>query len=122
MKYIISENTLEKVIMNHIDKYYDMDDIHWTHMEDDFGNEIEGVEFYRGDYMDDDTIFRWYGSRYWTDDNTYKKELSPIVTIEDENFTNEMTGFFNDKWIPVFKEWFNKNFDMFGAKTIDYYN
>ena len=122
MKYIISENTLEKLIMSHIDKYYNLDDINWTHMEDEWGDEIEGVEFYIGDYMDDDTIFRWYGPKYWTDDNTYKKELSPIVTIEDEKFTNEMTGFFNDKWIPEFKEWFNKKFKVFGAKTIDYYN
>ena len=72
--------------------------------------------------MDDDTICRWYGPKYWDEHVEHKIKMSPIVTIEDEKFTNEMTGFFNDKWIPVFKEWFNKKFEVFGAKTIDYYN
>ena len=121
MKYIISENKLEGIIKDTINKYYDLDDINWTYMEDDDGNEIEAAEFYIGDYDEDTTIFRWYGKSYWTDEGDFRKDLSPMLMIEDDGFIQEMQNLFNDRWVPVLKDWFNENFPYTKVKNIDYY-
>lgn len=121
MKYIISENKLEGIIKDTINKYYDLDDINWTYMEDDDGNEIEAADFYIGDYDEDETIFRWYGKSYWTDEGDFRRDISPILMIEDDGFIQEMRSLFNDRWVPVLKDWFNEHFPYTKVKNIDYY-
>ncbi len=40
--------------------------------------------------------------------------------IENENFVSHLNSMFQDKWKPVFKEWFKENFGE-EIRTIDFY-
>jgi len=124
MKYIISENKLYQYIYKYIDDYYEYEDIHSNPFHDDDGNPLDiAIEYYIGNYSDDNTIFRLYRKEYWTPSeyNQFKIDNSPILMIEDEKFSSYLNSLFNKRWIPVFKDWF---MDKFGEhiKTIDYYS
>ena len=91
MKIIITELTIKKIISNHLEKMFN--DINYSYGYDDDGNEVDyAIEFYVGDYDDDDTIFRWYGKDYWDieDDSPTlnlqtKKDESPILEVYQNN-------------------------------------
>ena len=124
MKYIINESRLEELIVDYLNKMYDVNDIHWTNPiggegyddgEDDGWNEDPNrLYFYTGDFSDGDRIFNWYDKDYWNVErsdnarNFYQK--SPVLDFENENDLETLNGYFGDKWVPIFKKWFEDNF------------
>jgi hypothetical protein len=120
MKYVITESKLNQTVKNYLNNTLDVENINWTHLTDDWGNEQDAIEFYLGDYMDDETLFRLYGEEYWNDNSDYRKPLSPMLYIEDQGLLNSLEGYFNDNWNEGFKEWFVETFKI-PVNTIDYY-
>jgi hypothetical protein len=121
MKYIITEDKLRDVIYNYINNYYDVDEIHSNPIHDEDGQPLDTAEeFYVGDYSDDEFVFTLYQKNYWTSSHDFRKELSPILMIENENFASYLNSMFGERWKPIFKEWFEENFGK-EIKTIDNY-
>lgn len=121
MKLIINEDRINQIIYNYIDKYYDVNDIHYTYYIDDNYNESDNaIQYYLGDYDDDNTIFRIYKEDYWDNDDDFRKKLSPILMVEDDDFVSSLFGIFGDKWKPIMAKWFENNFDE-EVKTIDHF-
>lgn len=126
MKFIIKENKLDRAIYLHINMMMNTDEINWHHPyeydEDGYENENPFmIEFYRGDWDGSeysDFIFDYFMPEYYSGNS--HKEQSPILEIRDENITRELSGFFGNRWIPVFKEWFKDNFDL-PVKTISFW-
>ena len=120
MKYIISESQLEKVIIDYFDEIFPIEEIHWTHPYQEFDDGSEGedfnrVEFYRGNYEDENTVFRWYDCEYfaWF---SQLRERCPIVSLEYP-YQNTLEGYFGDSWMLPFKNWFEQKFE-FKVKTV----
>lgn len=121
MRYIITENKLNDIILDYINKTYDVNNINWTEGFDDYGNpDDKFYEFYYGDYSDDETVFRWYSKEYWTNKDDFRVKLSPILFIEDEDIGGNLTNLFDDKWRPIFIKWFEDNFNL-PVETLDGY-
>lgn len=121
MRFVISENRLNDIILNFINNYYDVDEIHSNPFHDEDGNPTNSaIEYYLGDWGDGEEVFRLYNESYWTNPDDFRKKLSPILMIENEDFVSHLNSMFQDKWKPVFKEWFEKNFGE-EIKTIDFY-
>lgn len=117
MKYIITESKLEETILTYIDSLFNVEDINFTNPYDDEGNEDESrIEFYFGDYDDDDTCFRWYDCDYFNP-NSYASEICPTVSLEYK-YEISLDGYFGDMWHEPFKRWFTQKFDL-PVKTID---
>ena len=103
-------------------------DIHYTYGYDDDGNEVDyAIEFYVGDYDDDDTIFRWYSEDYWDiEDDTHnlnsqkKKDESPILDVYDNNelIIGLIDTFGSDLWKEPLIKWFEEKFDL-PIKTLE---
>ena len=120
MKIIITELTIKKIISNHLEKMFN--DINYSYGYDDDGNEVDyAIEFYVGDYDDDDTIFRWYGKDYWDieDDSPTlnlqtKKDESPILEVYQNNelIIELMNSFGPDLWKEPLIKWFKEKFDL----------
>jgi len=129
MKYIITESKLEEIIVNYLNKMYDVNNINSKHpLEND--EETDNWEedpnrryFYKGDDEYDDRIFLWYDKEYWDADkinatdtvtNTVKNyyEKSPTLDFENINDLTILNGYFGDAWVPVFKKWFEDNFGV----------
>ncbi len=54
MRFVISENRLNDIILNFINNYYDVDEIHSSPFHDEDGNPTnKAIEYYLGDYSDD---------------------------------------------------------------------
>ncbi len=87
MKIIITESKLYQAVIDYLYETYDVDNIHWTYATDDWGNEIDGVLFYLGDFDDDENLFRWYDKGYWESDDMSNDDMS---NQDKERF---------DKWI-----------------------
>jgi hypothetical protein len=106
------------MIKKHLDLWVDVENINSTnpYEYDDDGNEYEDenrVQFYYGDYSDDETVFYWYDKEYWGyNTNLPYKENSPILEIADRELENKLNSMFKDKWYEPFKEWFKENFDV----------
>ena len=121
MRFVISENRLNDIILNFINNYYDVDEIHSNPFHDEDGNPTnDAIEYYLGDWGDGEEVFRLYNESYWTNPDDFRKKLSPILMIENEDFISHLNSMFQDKWKPVFKEWFKENFGE-EIKTIDFY-
>lgn len=120
MKYIITESKLNQTVKNYLNNTLDVENINWTYLTDEWGDEQDAIEFYLGDYMDDETLFRLYNESYWTENSDWRKELSPMLYIEDQELLNSLEGYFNDNWKEGFKEWFIETFKL-PVKTVDYY-
>ena len=115
MKYIISESKLEKTIINYFDEIFPVDEIYSTHPYDEFDDGTEGedenrIEFYKGDYGDEDTVFRYYLCDYFA---TYSeaRQNCPMLQVE-RDYENTLDAYFGDSWREPFKKWFWDNFDM----------
>jgi hypothetical protein len=122
MKYIITESKLEEIIVNYLNKMYDVNNINWKYpLEND--EETDNWEedpnkryFYKGDDEYDDRIFLWYDKEYWNVErsdnarNFYQK--SPVLDFENANDLEILNGYFGDKWVPIFKKWFEDNFGV----------
>lgn len=119
MKYIISESRNEKLIFNYLDKLFDVKNIHHHHPHeyDDFTeDEIESIiEFYEGDYSDDDFCFRYYACDYFKPE-TPAREICPEVALE-YNKAYRLNSLFGNLWEEPFKKWFEKNFSL-PVKTV----
>jgi hypothetical protein len=121
MEYVITESRLNQTVKNFLNSTLDVENINWTFIIDDWGNEQDdGIVFYLGDYLDDEVIFRLYNEDYWSGASDYLKPLSPMLYIEDQGLLNSLEGYFNDAWKEGFKEWFFETFNI-PVKTIDYY-
>lgn len=122
MKYIITESRLESAIMEYLNKVFPLDNVFSTSpTEYDYetGENYDDdtrVEFYLGDYENEDTIFRWYDCEYFYE-NSDPRERCPIVTVEHP-YDNTLDGFFGNRWEEPFKKWFTKNFDL-PVKTVE---
>ena len=111
MKFIIHEDRLEEVIRNFINSNYEVDNIHSNEIHDEDWNPTDtGMEYYYGDYGDDEIVFMLYNENYWTNPHDTKRLLSPILVIEDSDFHSNLNSMFGNKWKPLFKEWFKENF------------
>lgn len=124
MKIIITEEKLYDAIYKFIDGYYDKDDINYDYNHDDDGDPTDtAIMYYLGDYEMGHNLFHLYNKEYWEGDSIHanlKRDISPILMIHDENFSDRLNSLFGDKWIPVLKDWFETNFD-YKVNTIDYY-
>lgn len=126
MKYILTENKLNQTIYKFIDEMFNTDHINYLHPEDEYGNEDPNrCLFYFNNYLDDDSVFRWYGKGYWDDDwEVWEKRInliakSPIISVE-EQFSDELDNFFGELWKPVFLKWFNENYPKYKSKTVNF--
>ena len=124
MKIRILEDRLNDIVEKQINLMFDANNINWTMMEDDYGNECDyAAEFYLGDYDDDEILFRWYGEDYWSDLGNSNKimklvQRSPILEFQDSNQKELLDNMFGDRWETIFKMWFDKNFHI-KVKTIE---
>ena len=120
MKYIITESKLEEIIVNYLNNMYDVNDISWKYPlendeeTDDWEEDPNRLHFYKGDDEYDDRIFLWYDKDYWnverSDNARNFYEKSPILDFENVNDLEILNGYFGNKWVPVFKKWFEDNF------------
>ena len=125
MKYIITESKLEEIIVNYLNKMYDVNNINWKYPlendeeTDDWEEDPNRRYFYKGDDEYDDRIFLWYSKEYWdvekikmndTVRNYYEK--SPALDFENRNDLTILNGYFGYKWVPVFKKWFEDHFGV----------
>jgi hypothetical protein len=134
MKFIISENRIDDLVVKHLDSVFDVANIGWTYGSDDMGNEVDyAAEFYGGDYeWGDDILFRWYDKDYWFNEEStlpetgyeYDRRIleknikdSPIVEFQDFHSAKQLYSIFGDRWEEPFKRWFEDNFH-FPVKTI----
>ena len=136
MKFIISENRINDLVVKHLDSMFDVNNIGWIYGSDDMGNEVDyAAEFYEGDYevyWAENTLFRWYAKDYWFSDEStlpetgheYDRRIlekniedSPIVEFEDTYSSKQLDSIFGDRWEEPFKRWFEDNFH-FPVKTI----
>ena len=131
MKFIISENRINDLVVKHLESVYDIENIGWIYGTDDMGNDVDyAAEFYEGDYEDgwgENVLFRWYDKDYWfdeditktSDDEKLKKRIedSPIVEFQNSHLSNQLDSIFGDRWEEPFKRWFEDNFH-FPVKTI----
>lgn len=120
MKYILTESKLNSSIKKQLDVMFDVENINSTnpYEYDDDGNEYEDenrVQFYIGDYGNDDDVFLWYAKEYWggTESESYMgyKQASPVVEIVSP-YDQQLNGLFGHHWFEPFKEWFTENFDL----------
>lgn len=132
MKFIISENRIDDLVIKHLDSVFDVNNIGWIYGTDDMGNDVDyAAEFYEGDYEDgwgENVLFRWYDKDYWfdeditktSDDEKLKKHIedSPIVEFENSHLSNQLDSIFGNRWEEPFKRWFEDNFHL-PVKTID---
>ena len=125
MKIIITESKINTIISKYIDKMFN--DINYSYGYDDDGNEVDyAIEFYVGDYDDDDTIFRWYSEDYWDiEDDSHnlnsqkKKDESPILDVYDNNeLIIGLIDTFGDLWKEPLIKWFEEKFDL-PIKTLE---
>jgi len=130
MKFTITENKINELILKHINSMFDVDNIGWTPGLDDWGNEVDyATEFYTDDYewgdSEGNTQFRWYSEDYWNSDegrdgswdNHELINNSPILEFADDDKLEQLNSIFGDRWKPVFIDWFLDNFNV-RVKTI----
>lgn len=122
MKYVISESRLEETITNYLDQLFDVNNINSTNpleYDDDTEEEWEDenrIEFYIGDYGDEETCFRWYDCEYFAP-NSYEREICPSVSLEYD-YENTLNSYFGNTWKEPFRKWFIENFEL-PVKTVD---
>jgi len=125
MKVIISENKIDKVIRKYLDETYYPDygwsnpDVYQTTIKqygdcDFFINDLDSYIYYgcTAGVKDDrhfdpnDGKLRWYEC--------------PLLSIYPR-VSEELTSLFGNRWLPVFKEWFEENTGLEVAQiTNDY--
>jgi len=116
MKIILKESQIEKIVMEYLDSIFDTDNINWHHpyeYNDETGEEYEDadrIEFYHGDFGDEDIVFRWTDCPYFNPESR-AQTICPEVVIEYP-YDTWLYNFFGDTWQETFKKWFKDNFDL----------
>ena len=111
------------VIINYLNELFPLDNVHHTNpteYDDETGENYDDdtrVEFYLGDYDEDEYIFKWYDAEYFNAGTEIRKRC-PLVHL-DEQYSTSLNGFFGDMWIEPFKKWFTSNFDL-PVKTVEW--
>ena len=114
---------MENTITEYLNKVFPLDEIHSTNpieYDSESGETWEDdnrIEFYLGDYDDENPIFRWYACEYFNPDGPVQNEC-PTVSLEYE-YQRKFNSFFGDLWHEPFKKWFTENFNI-PIKTVDY--
>jgi hypothetical protein len=112
---------MEETINNYFYELFPVDNINSTHpyeYNDETGEEGDDenrVEFFIGDYNDEETCFRWYDCEYF-DPGSRAKDICPIVSLE-VRYRRILNSLFDNLWKEPFKKWFTENFDL-PIKTI----
>jgi hypothetical protein len=120
MKIIITENKIESAIFKYLNTHYNVDEIHSNPYHDNQGSPTDqAIEYYIGDYLDDERVFYLYNKSFWVRSDDHRKELSPILEIEDDKLYDNLNSMFGKHWEPAFKKWFEYNFGK-KIKTINY--
>lgn len=123
MKVLITESQLIQVLEEYFDENYG--GLNSTPIIDDDGNEDEcATEYYRYDFSDDETIFRWYDKCYWNIEDGERGALimwekSPIIIFEYPKEFEKLETYFGERWKQVFADWFEKNYG-YKVKTIEF--
>ena len=128
MKVIISENRIDKVIRKYLDDTYYPDygwnenTRHGSYQEDVdrygdlvfFINDVDSYIYYgcNANAGPEDEFFAGYGHLH-----NYK---CPLLSIYPR-VSQELTSLFSDKWLPVFKEWFEENTGLEVAQITNNY-
>lgn len=113
MKYSITENRLHNIIYEYIDNFFSDKEINFSHPYVIFDDGSEGededlIEFYSGDYSEDDMLFRYYKCGYFTN---HPKSDCPVLELE-RDYENELNRLFGEAWHIPFQEWFWKKFKL----------
>ena len=111
-KYTIGEGRLRDAIMKHFDNHFDIKNLNsYTSDHDPHFASINNIK-------KADVVVRWYGKEYFTNADSYFTnadskfgKLAPVVGIERE-YLDPLDSMFGDLWKPIFKEWFEKNFNL----------
>lgn len=112
---------MEESIYNYIDKMFDVDNINWSYpyeYDDETGEEGEDdnrIEFYVGDYEDEDVCFRWTNCEYFNKDSP-AQDICPELAVESP-YSGILDGYFGDLWHLPFMKWFTEKFDL-PVKTV----
>lgn len=111
MKYIISESKLEKFFSKVMETTFDLENLHYTELDENF----DALIFYFGDYSDDNVFGRFYTQNYFY----VECDDCPYMDLEHETIENLniAMGDFNN-WGVLFIEWFNKQYPNFKIKTV----
>jgi hypothetical protein len=126
MEYKIEENRINNLVFDFLEDYFKSDEIHYHNpydqYRDEWGDEVEGenpnvIEYYIGDYYEDDLLFRLYFKDYWTGTNSTadkRRSESPLLTIADNDLEDSLNGMFSEQkvWEEGFKVWFTHKFDL----------
>ncbi len=123
MKYIITESRLDQIVTEYLNELFPLDDVHYTNpneYDDETGEDYDDdtrVEFYLGDYEDENTIFKWYDCEYFYP-NSDAQTICPTVVVEHP-YDDTLLAYFSDKWEEPFKKWFTENFNL-PVKTVEW--
>jgi hypothetical protein len=111
MKILVRENQFDKVLYDYLDKFFEPENLNYIPYIDVEDNVHDAYAFYYGDYLDDDTVFRYYGNNYFVEPN----DKTPFIEIEYkyERMLNNILG---NMWKPIFKQWFEDKY--FPVKNI----
>ena len=119
MKVNINKSKLDNIIYQYIDDLFhnnELGQLNYTYFND-LGDERDWqINFYFGDYGDDNTAFVWETEEIYNHYGISGGEDCPHVIIEG-NIENKLNAMFNDLWKPIFKIWFKYNYDL-ELKTI----
>lgn len=122
MKYVITESRLNTAIYNYFDTLFDVANINWSYpyeYDDETGEESEDtnrIEFYKGDFSDEDVVFRWTDCDYFRE-GSHARSICPTVNVEYA-YEKVLNGYFSNFWQEPFKEWFKNNFEL-PIKTVE---
>ena len=116
MKVIISENKVNQIIRKYLDDTY-YPDYGWNE-NTRHGSYQEDVDRY-GDivfFINDQDSYIYYGcnanagpeDEYFAGYGHLHNYKCPLLSVYPR-VSEELTSLFGDKWLPVFKEWFEEN-------------
>lgn len=119
MKYVISESTLNKVILRYLNTipdnlraYVSID------VDDETGEEYDDeshIIFYKGpeNYNEENEVFHWYGCDYFYDDAPQKVYGTCPVVVVDYPYKDDLSDTFGeDVWKETFKKWFTEKYGL----------
>lgn len=127
MEYEINKERLNKLVYEYIDSYFKNNEIKYAHPydtnyrdewgDDDGGENPNVIEYFIGDYYEEDLLFRVYFEDYWTGSNSTadkRRSQSPLLTILNEKFEETLNSMFHDInfWGDGLKLWFVEKFDL----------